>query len=86
MPGTDAGATPGAKVPGACGLGLRRVLACAPGRVLEARDRLCAWFFSDAMTAAAAWCLAALALAAVLAWFFVWSPFGAPAAPVYAEF
>lgn len=44
------------------------------------------WFFSDVPTAAVAWCIAVLLLAAVLAWFFVWSPFGAPAAPVYAEF
>lgn len=76
----------GADALSARGLGLSRVLASAPGRVREAYGRLCAWFFSDAMTAAVAWCLAALALAAVLVWFFVWSPFGAPAAPVYAEF
>ena len=76
----------GADAPGARGLGLSRALASAPGRVREAHGRLRAWFFSDAMTAAAAWCLAVLALVAVLAWFFVWSPFGAPAAPVYAEF
>lgn len=44
------------------------------------------WFFSDATSAAVAWALAVLALAAVLAWFFALSPYGAPAAPVYAEF
>lgn len=41
---------------------------------------------TDSPVAAAAWALAALVLLAVLAWFFVCSPYGAPAAPVYAEF
>ena len=44
------------------------------------------WFFSNTTFAAVAWALAVLALAAVLAWFFALSPYGAPAAPVYAEF
>jgi len=48
--------------------------------------RVRTWFYSDATSAALAW-LAAIALCAgVLAWFFVASPYGAPAAPVYAEF
>ncbi|MFR3275797.1 MAG: hypothetical protein ACLTOP_08780 [Collinsella phocaeensis] len=41
---------------------------------------------SDSAISAAVWALAALALLAVLAWFFACSPYGAPAAPVYAEF
>lgn len=48
--------------------------------------RIREWFFSDATSAAVAWALAVLVLAAVLAWFFALSPYGAPAAPVYAEF
>ncbi|WP_195420414.1 hypothetical protein [Collinsella sp. D33t1_170424_A12] len=45
-----------------------------------------AWFFSDAWSAAAAWFALALALLAILAWYFVLSPYGAPAAPVYAAY
>lgn len=48
--------------------------------------RLGAWFFGGSWGAALAWGAAVLALAAVLAWFFILSPYGAPAAPVYAEF
>ena len=45
-----------------------------------------AWFFSDGPLAAVAWLVLALACMGVLAWFFILSPYGAPAAPVYAEF
>lgn len=55
-------------------------------RVLGLKARVRAWFFSDARSAALAWALAVLACAAVLAWFFLLSPYGKPAAPVYAEF
>lgn len=44
------------------------------------------WFFSASWSAAVAWLVCALALIAVLVWFFVFSPFGVPAAPVYAGF
>lgn len=57
------------------------------GGVWEARfASVRAWFFGGSWTAAAAWALLVLALTAVLAWFFLLSPYGAPAAPVYAEF
>lgn len=45
-----------------------------------------AWFLGESWLATAAWVIAIMALAAVLAWFFVVSPYGAPAAPIYAEF
>ena len=77
---------PVADVLGARGFDAHRALASVPGRAREARGRLCAWFFSDAPGAAVAWGAAVILLCAVLAWFFLWSPFGAPAAPVYAEF
>lgn len=51
-----------------------------------AADAVRAWFFSDSWSAALAWMALACALAAVLVWFFVLSPYGAPAAPAYAEF
>lgn len=49
-------------------------------------ERIRAWFFSDSTSAALAWCAAVVACVGVLMWFFVCSPYGAPAAPVYAEF
>ncbi len=62
-------------------------------RLQAVQDLLCdraagvrTWFFSAAPSAAAAWFVLVLALLAVLAWFFLYSPYGAPAAPVYAEF
>lgn len=55
-------------------------------RLHPAADAVRAWFFSNSWTAAAAWCVLVVALVAVLVWFFVFSPFGAPAKPVYAEF
>ncbi len=48
--------------------------------------RVRTWFYSDATSAALAWLVAIALCAGVLAWFFVASPYGAPAAPVYAEF
>lgn len=50
------------------------------------RSRMSAWFRSDSTGAAVAWFVVILACAAVLVWFFILSPYGAPAAPVYAEF
>lgn len=49
-------------------------------------ERICTWFYSDATSAAVAWFAAVVVLVAVLGWFFVLSPYGAPASPVYAEF
>lgn len=58
-----------------------------PIRAARSRlDPVRAWFFSDSWSAALAWCALALALIAVLAWFFAASPYGAPAAPVYAAY
>ncbi|MDY4041631.1 MAG: hypothetical protein SOY67_05985 [Collinsella sp.] len=48
--------------------------------------RVSAWFLGGSWSAVLAWAAAVLALMAVLAWFFILSPYGAPAAPVYAEF
>lgn len=48
--------------------------------------RVSAWFLGGSWSAALAWAAAVLALTAVLAWFFILSPYGASAAPVYAEF
>ncbi|WP_193221349.1 hypothetical protein [Collinsella sp. AK_207A] len=50
------------------------------------REALRAWFFGDSRSAALAWAVVVIALAGVLVWFFAWSPYGAPAAPLYAEF
>ena len=55
-------------------------------RLHPVADAVRAWFFSNSWTAAAAWCALVLVLVAILVWFFVFSPFGAPAKPVYAEF
>lgn len=55
-------------------------------RVRALAQHICEWFFSGCASAAAAWFALAIACMAVLAWFFVFSPFGAPAGPVYAEF
>lgn len=49
-------------------------------------ERMRTWFYSDATSAAVAWFAAVVVLVAVLGWFFVLSPYGAPASPVYAEF
>lgn len=44
------------------------------------------WFFSDSWSAALAWFAVAAVLVAALGWFFVLSPYGAPAAPAYAAY
>ena len=49
-------------------------------------ERVGTWFHSDATSAAAAGAAAGVVLGAVLGGFFVLSPYGAPASPVYAEF
>lgn len=54
--------------------------------ILEFKARIRVWFFSDTRLAALAWALVVLACAVILAWFFLLSPYGKPAAPVYAEF
>ena len=53
------------------------------GRVAQ---RVRDWFFSDRPSATLAWAMIAAVCIAILVWFFVWSPYGAPAAPIYAEF
>lgn len=69
-----------------CDAGTQGALGKALARAAGVPARVRTWFYSDATSAALAW-LAAIALCAgVLAWFFVASPYGAPAAPVYAEF
>lgn len=69
-----------------CAVGAQGTLGKALTRAAGVPARVRTWFDSDATSAALAW-LAAIALCAgVLAWFFVSSPYGAPAAPVYAEF
>lgn len=69
-----------------CDAGAQGALGKALARAAGVPAHVRTWFYSDATSAALAW-LAAIALCAgVLAWFFVASPYGAPAAPVYAEF
>lgn len=50
------------------------------------RSRFVAWFFSQTPGANVACALVAVACVVILAWFFLVSPFGVPAAPVYAGF
>ena len=57
-----------------------------PTRAAAVAARVREWFLSDSWSSAAAWLVCALALMAVLAWFFVLSPYGVPATPVYAGF
>lgn len=52
----------------------------------RAAQRVRDWFFSDRPSATLAWAMIAAACIAILVWFFVWSPYGAPVAPIYAEF
>ena len=52
----------------------------------ETRDRLRAWWAGDSASAALAWACAVLVCAVVLAWYFLMSPYGAPASPAYAGF
>lgn len=57
--------------------------------VRDAKARLAPvgdWFFSDSWSAALAWFAIAAVLVAVLGWFFILSPYGAPAAPAYAAY
>ncbi len=57
--------------------------------IRDARRRLAPvrrWFFSNAWSAALAWFAIAIVLVAALGWFFVFSPYGAPAAPAYAAY
>lgn len=49
-------------------------------------ERVRVWFFAGSYSALAAWLASVLLLAAVLVWFFLFSPYGAPAAPVYSAF
>lgn len=63
-----------------------RGLAGVVDHVSEMPARVNAWFFSDTASAALAWLAVIVLCACVLAWFFAVSPYGAPAAPVYAEF
>ena len=45
-----------------------------------------AWFFSSAPSALLAWFVIQAVLAAILVWFFLFSPYGVPAGPIYAGF
>ena len=49
-------------------------------------ERVRAWFFAGSYSALVAWLALVLSLAAILVWFFLFSPYGAPAAPVYSAF
>lgn len=44
------------------------------------------WFFSSAPSALLAWFVIQAVLAAILVWFFLFSPYGVPAGPIYAGF
>ncbi|QWT17906.1 hypothetical protein KPC83_01785 [Collinsella sp. zg1085] len=64
-----------------------------PGSLSQIRNaisawtiRLVDWFLGDSMSASIAWAVALVSLIALLVWFFIISPYGVPAAPVYAEF
>ncbi|MBY4798148.1 hypothetical protein K6V98_07295 [Collinsella sp. AGMB00827] len=54
--------------------------------IAEAQQLMRSWFFGGSWSAALAWAVLVVSLITVLAWFFIASPYGAPAAPVYAEF
>lgn len=54
----------------------------AQRRLAPVRD----WFFSDSWSSALVWFAIAAVLVAALGWFFVLSPYGAPAAPAYAAY
>lgn len=45
-----------------------------------------AWFFSSAPSALLAWFAIQAILVAILVWFFLFSPYGVPAGPIYAGF
>lgn len=49
-------------------------------------ERVRAWFFAGSCFASVVWFVLVLLLAAILVWFFLFSPYGAPAAPVYSAF
>lgn len=68
------------------GTGMAERLRAAGDAARRKAEQVRTWFFSPAPSAAVAWFVLAFALLAVLAWFFLCSPYGAPAAPVYAEF
>lgn len=77
--GMESRAGEGAHAAGRGPSALSRLRAVTPERVR-------AWFYSDATSAAITWFAVVAVLVAVLGWFFVLSPYGAPASPVYAEF
>lgn len=55
-------------------------------RLYPFAERVRAWFFAGSYSALTAWLVLVLLLAAILVWFFLLSPYGAPAAPVYSAF
>ena len=55
-------------------------------RLYPFAERVRAWFFAGSCSALAAWLALVLSLAAILVWFFLFSPYGAPAVPVYSAF
>lgn len=44
------------------------------------------WFFAGSCLASVVWFVLVLLLVAILVWFFLFSSYGAPAAPVYSAF
>lgn len=55
-------------------------------RLYPFAERVRAWFFAGSCSALAAWLALVLLLATILVWFFLFSPYGTPAAPVYSAF
>ena len=55
-------------------------------RLYPFAERVRVWFFAGSCSALAAWLALVLSLAAILVWFFLFSLYGAPAAPVYSAF
>lgn len=55
-------------------------------RLYPFAERVRAWFFAGSYSAFAAWFALVFLLATILVWFFLFSPYGTPAAPVYSAF
>ena len=68
------------------GVGIDSTAGRMVARLSRVRAGIETWWYGDSASAAIGWGIAIVLLAAVLVWFFVFSPYGAPAAPVYAEF
>lgn len=68
------------------GGGVRGRASRGASRATAAAARLRAWWEGDGTSAALARTALALACVAILAWYFLLSPYGAPASPAYAGF